>query len=75
MGVCDPEAGLAGACVFDDLICDDGNACTLDSCDSSPGGGCVYAPNPCDDNDPCTTDSCDALTQECENVPFAGCQP
>lgn len=34
--------------------CDDGNACTTDSC--KPGQGCQYLPKsgPCDDFDPCT---------------------
>lgn len=37
--------------------CDDGNACTQDTC--SPTLGCVYTPNdgaPCDDSEPCTAD-------------------
>ncbi len=36
--------------------CDDGNACTDDSCD--PPQGCRHVDNsdPCDDNDACTTD-------------------
>src|SRR5437867_1102530 len=39
--------------------CDDGNACTVDSCDTSTGV-CVYAALICDDQNACTTDSCDA---------------
>ncbi len=36
------------------LSCDDGNACTNDSCD--PKTGCAFAPNtnPCDDGNACT---------------------
>jgi subtilisin family serine protease len=44
------------------LVCDDGNACTLDSCD--PATGCVFT-FACDDGNPCTADTCD---------PTAGCQ-
>jgi hypothetical protein len=44
-----------------ETLCDDGNACTIDSCDSA--GGCA-APEPtdCNDGDLCTTDSCDPVT-------------
>ena len=41
------------------LVCDDGNACTDDSCD--PDSGCVNTPNdaPCSDGDDCTvSDAC-----------------
>jgi hypothetical protein len=37
--------------------CDDGDACTDDSCDPQTGQ-CVHAPHDCDDNDPCTIDFC-----------------
>src|SRR5206468_138746 len=43
--------------------CDDGNVCTIDSCD--PATGCVHAPNtaPCDDGSACTTnDTCSGGT-------------
>lgn len=44
------------------LNCDDGNPCTIDSCD--PVKGCTYTPDPgasCNDGDPCTTgEKCDA---------------
>jgi hypothetical protein len=43
------------------LACDDGNACTNDTCDAS--FGCLYTPNtdPCDDGTACTTgDVCTA---------------
>jgi len=42
--------------------CDDGNACTTDSCD--PIAGCIHVAASCDDSDACTSDSCD---------PVAGC--
>lgn len=54
---------VAGRCDGATVVsCDDGNACTLDSC--LPGSGCEHAPMVCSDNNPCTTDSCD---------PGAGC--
>ncbi|RME37020.1 MAG: hypothetical protein D6788_10395 [Planctomycetota bacterium] len=46
-----------GACAVD-ADCDDGNICTVDSCDA---GTCVSVPAPaaCDDGDPCTlNDAC-----------------
>ncbi len=56
-GVCDPATGL---CSNPPLACDDGNACTIDSCD--PGTGCVHSTvaGSCDDGNPCTIDTCDA---------------
>jgi slime mold repeat-containing protein len=41
--------------------CDDGDACTVDSCDAS-SGACVHAPRVCDDQNSCTSDSCDPAT-------------
>lgn len=44
-----------------ETMCDDGNACTIDACDSA--GGCAAAePTDCNDGDLCTTDSCDPVT-------------
>jgi hypothetical protein len=50
----------AGKCVGLQLKqCDDGVACTTDSCNA--GGNCVYTPSnaACDDKNPCTSDVCD----------------
>jgi cysteine-rich repeat protein len=52
----------ASGCQVDPSICDDGNACTSDSCDAN--GVCVQEPVNCDDSSFCTVDSCD---------PVAGC--
>ncbi|TNF23713.1 MAG: hypothetical protein EP329_26780 [Deltaproteobacteria bacterium] len=43
-----------GLCSGVSRVCDDGNACTFDSC--SPVTGCVYTPStqPCDDGNGCT---------------------
>ena len=46
-----------GACSGTAITCDDGLACTDDSCD--PAKGCVYAEN-CDDGTDCTADVCSA---------------
>jgi len=52
---CDPCAGVN---------CDDGNACTDDSCSA---GQCVHTTVSCDDGDACTTDTCDPATG-CSNT-------
>jgi len=52
-----------GQCLHAPVDCNDGDACTVDSCD--PGlGTCVHGPVSCDDNNACSLDSCD---------PIAGC--
>ena len=53
-GLCQPGVALS---------CDDGDACTLDSCD--PVDGCEHAVVSCDDGVACTADACD---------PGLGCQ-
>lgn len=52
------------------LSCDDGNACSIDSCVEPVG--CSYALLNCNDGNPCTTDECNAATG-CANEPLAGC--
>jgi hypothetical protein len=52
------------------VVCDDKDACTIDSCD--PLIGCVHTPlasNACDDRSVCTTDFCDT-TLGCVNQPI-----
>ncbi len=39
------------------ILCNDGDACTHDSCLESTGD-CEFTPLNCSDNDPCTLDSC-----------------
>jgi len=39
------------------VACNDFNACTIDSCDTTTGT-CRFDPLNCDDHNPCTTDSC-----------------
>jgi hypothetical protein len=55
------------ACQGAPVACDDGNPCTVDSCD--PGtGACAHVARSCDDHNACTVDSCDPLTGQCRNV-------
>ena len=54
----------------DDKLCDDGNACTTDSCAGI--SGCQFSTAaPCGDGNACTDDSCDAKTG-CKNTPNSG---
>jgi hypothetical protein len=39
-------------------VCNDNNACTTDTCDTS-NGTCEHTPLVCDDGNQCTTDTCD----------------
>ncbi len=57
---CDKPWCVNGACTNFETVCDDGVACTKDSC--SPGIGCVYSPDDdqCTDGVDCTADTCDA---------------
>ena len=44
----------------DDTLCDDGLACTSDTCDAKADCQHVPADAACDDGNSCTIDSCDA---------------
>ena len=48
-------------------VCDDGNACTADSC--ILGTGCSYTAIVCDDGNACTVDSCNPVSG-CITVPL-----
>ena len=52
------------------VSCDDGDACTSDSCD--PSAGCRHSAGAldCDDHDACTEDGCDPV-KGCTHVPGA----
>ena len=53
-----------GTCELDTPVvnCDDGNACTINTCDTSTGQ-CSTVDKNCDDGNPCTlNDSCDSST-------------
>lgn len=48
------------------LLCEDGDLCTVDTCNMAVGGGtCQHLPRDCDDGFGCTTDSCDSLSGAC----------
>ncbi len=50
-----------GTCMGFTVACNDGNACTADSCNAACTGvanPCVNAPITCNDSNPCTDDSC-----------------
>ncbi len=51
-----------GAACTADADCDDGDACTTDSCDTAGQGLCFHLPVVCDDSDPCTVDTCDSAS-------------
>lgn len=55
---------LPGACgEHCAILCDDGDACTLDLCDNAVEGCADEHPETdCDDNNACTADACDAST-------------
>ncbi len=65
--VCTVGSCSAGSCVSQPLVCDDGNACTVDFCD--PVTGCGSTPLDCSDGDACTIDSCDP-DSGCVNTPI-----
>jgi len=52
--------------IFTAIDCDDGNYCTIDSCNATVG--CVHTPRDCDDNNVCTVDSC--VNGACVNTPI-----
>lgn len=55
------------------VSCDDGVACTVDSC-SETTRSCNHAPNnsACDDSNACTTDTCQS-NAGCSNAPIPSC--
>lgn len=66
------DACSGGVCVGTQVDCDDGIACTNDTCDTD-SGECEFKPDNtlCDDDrNPCTEDVCDP---ENENADFFGC--
>jgi len=71
----DNDTCVAGACAGAAIECDDGNLCTVDSCDPL-SGTCAHSALTCDDDNACTTDSCDPSTG-CINAATSapGCQP
>jgi hypothetical protein len=62
---CGADGGL---CSGD--VCNDGNDCTVDTCDPTDGN-CEHMLIACDDGDPCTHDACDPADGECRYTPVA----
>ena len=60
LGHGDQIGACPSGCLLNASLCDDGNACTSDSCGAN--GECHHAPVSCDDGNPCTADLCDAQT-------------
>jgi hypothetical protein len=56
-------------CQLDGSLCNDGNACTSDTCLSN--GQCAHEAVNCDDGNPCTTDLC-VEASGCTYVPASG---
>ncbi|MSP92948.1 MAG: hypothetical protein EXR79_14285 [Myxococcales bacterium] len=65
-----PDQCKAGSCGTSDVVCDDSNKCSTDSCDAA-SGACLFKPilgcggycekdAQCDDQNGCTTDACTA---------------
>jgi hypothetical protein len=54
-------------------VCEDGNACTTDTCNPATGQ-CDHVDTvtpTCNDNDACTTDTCNPSTGQCEFTPIS----
>ncbi len=67
----DPET-----CCFDNTDCDDGDACTTDTCSfniATTTSQCLHEPSNPDDGNTCTTDSCDPATGDPINSPIDDC--
>jgi uncharacterized repeat protein (TIGR01451 family) len=68
------DSCVGGVCIGGGTVdCNDGNACTADSCD--PDTGCVSETINCDDGNPCNgSESCDSLSGCVPGVPVV-CTP
>ncbi|MFO0683229.1 MAG: putative metal-binding motif-containing protein [Sandaracinus sp.] len=66
-------------CNREDVRCDDGNPCTVDTCEPTllcanrPNGVCCTNEADCDDGDACTTDRCESAT--CAHERILSCGP
>ena len=75
LGRCSGQACEGGICTVTTTSCDDGDACTADSCPDAGGcrhdliAGCCHTAAECDDGDACTTDTCD---RTCRHQAFTG---
>jgi len=64
---CAGEWNVLGECVIQCEDADDGNLCTVDTCDAETGEA-VNMVKPCEDNDSLTADACDPRTGDCHHV-------
>ncbi|MGM0576749.1 MAG: hypothetical protein ACQEXJ_13550 [Myxococcota bacterium] len=71
---------LATGCCAGHVDCDDGDACTTDTCAGLAGAcehgeveGCCNADADCDDDDPCTVDVCSGPGGTCTAEPVEDC--
>ena len=65
----EPGVCIDGVCEEDrcpDLVCDDGDLCTEDTCRANE---CHFTPKNCDDHNRCTNDSCEPETGDCVHEP------
>jgi Dictyostelium (slime mold) repeat len=69
LGHGDQMGACATGCQGNASLCDDGDACTSDTC--LQNGQCGHAPVNCNDGNTCTTDLCQQATG-CLNVPAEG---
>jgi MYXO-CTERM domain-containing protein len=72
----DVKCLIANGCCTQDSQCDDGDACTNDSCSGnkcqhSSVSGCCTQDSQCNDKDPCTADSC--AGNKCQHSSISGC--
>jgi hypothetical protein len=61
----DELGACPSGCRLDASLCDDGDGCTVDTCDAT--GACHHSPVSCDDGNACTVDSCQ--DGACVNAP------
>lgn len=78
-GVCASSAcTYVNSCCYDDDECDDGQICTVDSCQNGSCNfaaiqGCCEDLDDCDDGNPCTTDICSGFGGTCAWDDVPGC--
>lgn len=67
--VCTTDVCAAGVCIHPPNTCDDGIACTVDSCDPILGCQATNSDPLCDDGEECTSEVCDPQSGD----PTTGC--
>jgi hypothetical protein len=70
--ICQVPFANSPSCSSAPKSCDDGNACTVDACNTATGA-CTNTAGACNDNSVCTADSCDPLTGNCTYTPTVVC--